>query len=146
MATLIDRLRDGLIWTYAALSLAEEQQKKSQQWWELESLRLKEEGRSRLDTLLRAMEERRVQREEWMRTRFRQGLGETGIASKEQVESLRARIDVLSAQIAELRGEKMGPSAAMPPDVEGPDAPPHVPYNEGFGPEASAPSDLPPIV
>jgi polyhydroxyalkanoate synthesis regulator phasin len=120
MATMLDRMREGLIWSYAALSLAEEQQLKSRQWWEQEGLRLKEEARARLDGALRDMEERRTQRREHLGDRVRERLG-VGIATKKDVASLQARVDALAAEVERLRGQEGG---AATPETSPPDAPP----------------------
>ncbi len=112
MATMLDRLREGLIWGYAALTLAEEQRLKRRQWWEQERVRVKEEARARLDSVLQEIEERRAQRQDWMRRRVRDRLSDTGIVTTDELPTLEAKIDALVAKVDQLRGQ--GTSSAIP--------------------------------
>ncbi|GAC1435420.1 MAG: hypothetical protein NVSMB65_09410 [Chloroflexota bacterium] len=119
VATILDRLRDGLIWSYAALSLVEERQERGQVWWQQENIRLKEEARARLDNVLQQWEERRNQRADmlqqragWVKERVRTGLSDSGLATTAQIDSLQARIDALAAQLEGLQAREATPRDA----------------------------------
>jgi hypothetical protein len=126
MTTMFERLREGLVWSYAAVSAAEEQRTKGQQWWEQERLRLKEESRGRLDDALRQMEERRAQRTDWVtkrsgwfRERVRAGLAGSGVVTSDQIASLQARIDALTVEVHELRAHSGLVSDGMAAEASG---------------------------
>src|SRR5579862_5983715 len=127
MATMLDRVREGLIWSYAVLTLAEERQATRRKWWEQERIRLKEEARAHLDAALREMEEHRAQRRDRIRQRIRDRLG-TGIATTDDVAALESKIDELVTRLDRLYAHGSSDTAAEAAMAESappaPDTPP----------------------
>lgn len=107
---LVERLRDGLIWSYAVLTLAEEQRAHRREAWESETIRLREEARERVDDFLKQREIRRDGRQQRMRERLQDALGQAGLASSAQVAELQDKIDRLTAKLEEFTHTSMADS------------------------------------